>query len=48
MATYTFKLGKDVAFKCNAPTEESAWQAFSERKQLSIEYLQNHYKIKKV
>jgi hypothetical protein len=48
MLTYTFKLGKDIAFKCNAKDEESAWQTFSVRKKLTVEYLKTHYKIEKI
>lgn len=48
MLTFVFKLGKDVAFKCNAQSEDAAWEAFSIRKQLTVEFLKTQYKIKKI
>ena len=48
MLTFVFKLGKDVAFKCNAQSEDAAWEAFSIRKQLTVEFLKTHYKIEKI
>ena len=48
MLTYIFKLGKDIAFKCDANDVESAWKTFSIRKNLTVEYLKTHYKIKKI
>jgi len=47
-ATYIFKLGKDIAFKCNSSNENSAWETFAERKKLTVEYLKTHYKIEKI
>ena len=48
MLTFIFKLGKDVAFKCNVQSEDAAWEAFSIRKQLTVEFLKTHYKIEKI
>lgn len=48
MLTYIFKLGKDIAFKCTSQDEQSAWQTFSVRKNLTVEYLKTHYKIEKL
>lgn len=48
MKTFIFKLDKDIAFKCTASDADSAWQTFSTRKQLSIEYLKTHYKIETI
>ena len=48
MKQFEFFLKDERVYKCIAEDLNDAWLIFSERKQLTVEYLKEHYNIKPI